>query len=330
MTLSFGSENMRTVERYHSRNKGQRSTREISPCILSMLLLSLGVLTTPTQAGLTIGSVSSTSTCYDALTSSSGDDNLVDKEEYVTFVNILSDDFFTFPQFNPETNEYENLPVSEFYQLPIELQMNFNKLSCGGDFTICQEAYLITDGAGKGEDPTDQQTIYLYEVCSNTEKTIDVAKKNAEEREELTVSPITSSPVGSPSTSPSGVPTTTTIDLSKAVMYYTTFQYQILVDKGITAEAAMNPMHQMNMDLVTGMNEWSLATCEGWNNETRSERRLRGRNRGLFVTTEPETSDITNVTDVGKSLRHVIVLTASLSRTLTSISHTCRYKRNCQ
>lgn len=309
---------------------GQRRSREIVlGYILPMLLLLLGIQIIPAQAGLTIGSVSSTSTCYDALSSSSGEDNLVDKEEYVTFINILSDNFFTYPQFNPETNEYANLPVSEFYQLPIELQMNFNKLSCGGDFTICQEAYLITDGAGKGENPTDQQTIYLYELCSNTEETIDIAKKNVEEREELTVSPVTNSPVGNPSASPSGIPTTTTtLDMSNAVTYYTSFKYQILVDKGLTAEAVMDPRHQMNMDLVTGMNEWSLVTCEGWNRETRSERRLRGRTRGLLITTKPTSSNITNVTDVGEYISHTSSCRKLPLHTDADASCFCQYKQN--
>jgi hypothetical protein len=50
------------------------------------------LLTIPssTHAGLTIGSVSSTSTCYSALHSSSNTDNLVNKTEYFTFINLLS------------------------------------------------------------------------------------------------------------------------------------------------------------------------------------------------------------------------------------------------
>lgn len=270
----------------------------MSALIFTLLLHLLATLPSPTKAGLTIGSVSSTSTCYDALTESSGDDNLVDKEEYVTFINILSDNFFTYPQFNPETNEYGNLPVSEFFQLPIELQMNFNTLACGGAFVSCPNAYLVADGAGSGDSPTDQQTIYLYEVCSNTEDSIDVAKAAVEEAEKLTNSPITSSPVKSPTAAPSGSPTVDS--LSNTVAYYSKFQYQIQVSEGLTASAVMTPTHQMNIDLVTGMNDWSAGTCEEWNNMTVSRRRLRGR-RLLAVTTELNPSNITNVTDVGES-----------------------------
>jgi hypothetical protein len=288
-----------------------------SPSILQFILIFVVVLlsqTTLTHAGLTIGSVSSTSTCYDALSSSSGDDNHVDKTEYVTFINILSEDYFTYPQFDTASNEYANLPVSEFYQLPIELQTNFNKLACGGEFISCAEAYLVTDGAGDGEIPTDQQTIYLYEVCTNTEKSIDDAKATLDKNEGLTLAPVTAAPVGSPTISPSSASSalstsaTTAVDLSKAVTYNTTFQYQILVSKGMTAQAVMDPMHQMNMDLVKGMNEWSAVTCEEWNtNQTSARRRLRGRggverSRVLFVSTEPESSIITNVTDAGEIL----------------------------
>ena len=313
----------------------------MSALIFTLLLHPSATLPSPTNAGLTIGSVSSTSTCYDALTESSGDDNLVHKDEYVTFINILSDDFFTYPQYNPETNEYGNLPVSEFFQLPIELQMNFNTLACGGAFVSCPNAYLVTDGAGSGETPTDQQTIYLYEVCSNTEESIDDAKAAVEEAEKLTNSPVTDSPVKSPAAAPSISPTvdsltavpsvSPTVDiLSNTVEYYSEFQYQIQVSEGLTASAVMKPTHQMNIDLVTGMNDWSAETCEEWNNMTVSRRRLRGR-RLLAVTTELNPSIITNVTDVGESNKvlhylhfsrgHDVFSSLFLSYLLFSIQH---------
>jgi hypothetical protein len=292
------------------RNRCEHTSRAIMMSsirnrILPLLLLSL--LPSPTNAGLTIGSVSSTSTCYDALSSSSGNDNLVDKEEYVTFINILSDNYFTYPQLDGNSNEYINLPVAEFYQLPIELQMNFNKLACGGEFISCQNAYLITDGAGDGESPTDIQTIYLYEVCSNTEGAIDDAKIAAEEAEKLTVSPVADDPIASPSLQPSvgadgDVPTINPLDLSDAITYFISFKYQILVSNGLDAGSVMDPKNQMNMDLVAGMNEWSVQTCEEWKTQTSSKRGLiRGRRR-LLVTTKPSSSDITNVTDIGESL----------------------------
>jgi hypothetical protein len=196
--------------------------------------------------------------------------------------------------------------------------MNFNKLACGGEFISCAQAYLVTDGTGDGETPTDLQTIYLYEVCTNTEESIDEAKVTLEKNEGLTLAPVTVSPVGSPSISPSVVPSTvatsemTTVDLSKAVLYNTTFRYQILVSEGMTAQVLMDPMHQMNMDLVEGMDEWSAATCKEWNdNQTAAKKALRGggggggggeRARVLLVSTEPDSSIITNVTDAGELL----------------------------
>ncbi|KAL3790609.1 LOW QUALITY PROTEIN: hypothetical protein ACHAWO_008089 [Cyclotella atomus] len=107
----------------------------------------------------------------------------------------------------------------------------------------------------------------------------------------------------------------TTVDLSKAVLYNTTFHYQILVSEGMTAQVLMDPMHQMNMDLVEGMDEWSAATCKEWNdNQTavkkgegggrRRRRRRRGeRARVLLVSTEPDSSIITNVTDAETTIQ---------------------------
>lgn len=283
------------------------TAKEIKCSLHHIIFILFLINLTSIQAGLTIGSVSSTSTCYDALSSSSGDDNLVDKQEFVTFVNLLSDDYFTYPQFDTETNQYANLPLSEFYQLPIELQTNFNKLACGGEFISCANAYLVTDGANEGEKPTEVQTIYLYEVCSNTEESIDAAKENLEAVEGLTLSPATVSPVGSPTIAPSaetgsgssGAPSSS-LDLTKAITYYTSFRYQISVSREITSEDVLDTSHQLNMDLVSGMNVWSTGVCAEWNNGTGSERRLRGSGRKLLVSTEVESSIVTNVTDVSE------------------------------
>lgn len=314
-----------------------RTSSRFLPLLLLLNLLLNNI--SPTQAGLTIGGVSSTSSCYDALSSSSGDDNLVDKNEYVTFINTLTDDYFTYPQFSSETNSWANLPVSEFYQLPIDLQMNFNQLACGGEFISCQNAYIIADGTGEGETATDQQTIYLYDVCSSTDEKVEDAKAALEAT--VTASPQEASPTSSPSSSvsaggsgtgspvasPEGVQPTTSpssggsvggggsgsptqeVDLSNATTYYATLYYRILVSSTLTAEEVLDPTQQMNMDLVWTMNEWAAETCRNWNQNENIEgtRSLRGgvsnivhgSGRGLRVSTAPN-SEIKNVTSVGK------------------------------
>eukprot|EP00804_Cyclotella_cryptica_P026678 CCRYP_007916-RA/>CCRYP_007916-RA protein AED:0.02 eAED:0.02 QI:972/1/1/1/0.66/0.5/4/1688/926 len=324
------------IHRISSSNKkpiATRSRTKYPSTRLLPLLLLLNLLSNklpPIQAGLTIGGVSSTSSCYDALSSSSGDDNLVDKNEYVTFINTLTEDYFTYPQFSSETNSWANLPVSEFYQLPIDLQMNFNQLACGGEFISCQNAYIIADGTAEGETPTDQQTIYLYDVCSSTDEKVEDAKSVLEAS--VTASPVASpedvpttaseSPVGSPggvvpTSSPSSVGNvggigsgspTLEVDVSNATTYYSTLYYRILVPSALTAEAVLDNTHQMNVDLVWTMNRWSADTSKNWNEKQNAEGRrflrgggnnlVYGSERGLLITTAQTSSEITNVTSV--------------------------------
>ena len=255
------------------------------------------------QASLTIGGVSSTSACYDALSASSGNDNLVGKNEYVLFINIMSDNYFTYPQFDSTTSSWANLPVTDFNQLPLELQMNFNKLACGGEFISCPNAYLVADGAGKGESPTDQQTIYLYEVCSSSEEAVNDAKAALEVQG--TASPVASPGSGEPTAPPvsnesQSESPSSNVDLSNALAYYSTFRYQILMSSLLKADDVIKPDHQMNMDLVIGMNSWSEDTCQKWNGGTRLLRGGQRSIRRLFVSTGQESSIVTNVTNVGE------------------------------
>jgi hypothetical protein len=251
---------------------------------------------------LTIGGVSSTSACYDALSASSGNDNLVGKNEYVLFINIMSDNYFTYPQFDSTTSSWANLPVTDFNQLPLELQMNFNKLACGGEFISCPNAYLVADGA-KGESPTDQQTIYLYEVCSSSEEAVNDAKAALEVQG--TASPVASPGSGEPTAPPvsnksQSESPSSNVDLSNALAYYSTFRYQILMSSLLKADDVIKPDHQMNMDLVIGMNSWSEDTCQKWNGGTRLLRGGQRSIRRLFVSTGQESSIVTNVTNVGE------------------------------
>lgn len=278
-----------------------------------------------TNAGLTIGGASSTDKCYDALQESAGDDNLVDKEEYTTFVNIMSDYAFTYPQYNEESGAWENLPVSEFSQLPIGLQMNFNKLACGGPFISCSEAYLYTDGSGNGESPNDQEIVYLYDVCSGTEEATDVALAEQNATGAPTAKPTEGEVV--PSASPVVV-TTLPMRLS----------YQMTVAESVTAVLLMDPNNGMRDDLIAGMSTWMDGTVEGMNDNSGGgdggggtaapqarggdlfgKRMLRGGSgssefdgvrRRLLVGVAESTVTISNVTDVGTCLCifHVVQL----------------------
>jgi hypothetical protein len=402
-TIRADRESASTCSHKTKRANGVR-IRQPSRWIQSILFmikltttLPLVPLALPVQAGLTIGGVSSTTTCHSALHSSSGTDNSVNKDEYVNFINILSKDYFTYPQYDPINQEWANLPISEFYQLPMELQMNFNKLACGGEFITCPDPHLVTDGTGDGETATDAQTIYLYEVCRLTEEAVEGAMKASEQMEGVTASPVgmsadapTAAPDGGDDTDgpdigacppiyatgddyaaydrvinpnddsggitvyecqPSpytpwcaqvgyepgvalawaeawtwvgecdpdavvegGVPSNnvandTTIqeaNWTNATTYSSIFYYRILVSSNIAAENVSDPAHQMNMDLVKGMNDWSIHVCEEWSKEQKESRELlrmlrggvNGRRR-LVVTTQ-ESSVITNVTTVGE------------------------------
>jgi hypothetical protein len=224
------------------------------------------------------------------------------------------------------TNSWGNFPVTEFYQLPIELQTNFNKLACGGEFYSCDNAYLITDGTGEGEKATDGQTIYLYEVCSSSEEAVASALEGMESGGgDVTV--VTLAPSGSPAgvTTVTNSPTVlstnditgessgspTELDLSKAISYIATLEYQILVSSNTNISSADLLMEDtpMNRDLVEGMDVWSFSICKEWNTNkpTTTERKRRLRGRRLVISTGGGTSNITSVQDVGEFSHNCVV-----------------------
>lgn len=106
--------------------------------------------------------------CYDALFfADENQDRKVDKDEFITFVQLLSP-----PDFLAD--------VGDFNDLPLILRSNFVILAClclqgGTDPQCCvgPKAHISNKGAFPGEFPTSSQEQYLYLVCFLTKTSID-------------------------------------------------------------------------------------------------------------------------------------------------------------
>lgn len=147
--------------------------------IPTLVLLLLTTLLHPTNAGIFYGGATSSEGCYGALQSSTKpNENTVDKDGYVTFINTLSENAFTSLQYNDETGEWGQFPVTKFEELPTALKEEFYTHACGGPYVICANAYLYTNGMnGNGSTVLDpQQVVYLFEVCKGVEEAIEEAK----------------------------------------------------------------------------------------------------------------------------------------------------------
>ena len=149
--------------------------------------------------------------CYDALyLADQNNDNEVDADEFVTFVQIMGPAGF--------------LPNSETYQeLPLILQSNFIILAClclqmpsfdggsGIDPLCCAEdPHIDIRGTQPGEVATSVQSQYLYQVCFLTETSINrLLLSAAPTTEPITKppTPITPKPTGEPTYMPTGKPT---------------------------------------------------------------------------------------------------------------------------
>ena len=160
------------MRRRRLRKRGGSPTISIAITLLSLHHAPL----TAVEAGLSIGGVTSTDSCYSALQSNKRpDENVVDRAEYVSFINDLSDDAFTAFQYNEELDKWGYFPVTEFDQLPANVRGEFYRQACGGPLIICDNAFLYTDGTQSGEGPSPQQEVYLYQVCTGVEEAIDDA-----------------------------------------------------------------------------------------------------------------------------------------------------------
>jgi len=217
------------------------------------------------SAALSIGGVSSTDACYEALQESKGDDDRLDKDEYVQFVNTLSDNFFT--AFQSVDGEWGFFPVTDFYTFPKDIQDNFWKLACGGSggsLNICDNAYLYAEGSGEGEVPTDFQTVYLFQVCKGTENAIDDAKPQP------TTGPTpapSSFPVTGTTPWPTYIPTfgttsaESTVPTASSAPTYSgqvtaQLKYQITVDSNITSESLQDAASSLRTDLQVATWVW--------------------------------------------------------------------------
>ena len=150
--------------------------------------------------------------CYAPLYQSDLDgDGRVDRDEYVVFVNAISDDYFASACRN------NNPQKCNFDQLPLAVQSNFINLAClcerfGGadDCCVLDNAHIATDGAGPNDDPTNAQALYLFTVCRDTYTAVEEVRTPsptiAPTKTPTTMAP-TSSPTETPTAKPTGKPT---------------------------------------------------------------------------------------------------------------------------
>ena len=159
------------------RRRYRRNASTLHSAAITLLFLYSSP-TTVDADHISIGSITSTDTCYSALRSNQRpDENVIDKEAYVNFINDVSGNggFKAF-QYNKDLDEWGYFPVSEFEQLPANLRGEFYTHACGGPSIICENAFLYTDGTGEGEIPDPQQEVYLYHVCIGVEQAIEDAR----------------------------------------------------------------------------------------------------------------------------------------------------------
>lgn len=236
------------------------------------------------KAGLSIGGVSSVKDCYEALQSAKGDDDRIDRDEYVKMINILSNDSFT--SFQKVSGNWGFHPVTDFFTLPKDMQDNFWQLACGGsgdNLNICNEAFLYSAGSMEGEVPSDQQTVYLYQVCTRTETAIEDARPK--QTSTPSQAPISTSTYPSTSIITSYPPNTISPSSSASEALTITeplnlsLKYQIHVGPNVTSGQMQNPGSSMRSDLAVALRTWMTGMLRyEYNAKDRKSRGLRGRN----------------------------------------------------
>lgn len=266
-----------------------------SPSRLSLsTLVLLLTLIQRTDAGVFYGGATSSDGCYGALQSSTRpDENVIDKDGYVLFINKLSNNAFTSFQYNEKDGEWGKYPVTAFNELPTAIKEEFYTHACGGPYVICENAFLYTDGMnGNGSTVIDpQQVVYLFEVCKGVEEAI----------EEATISATSIAPT--PSSLPASTSMPTTIGSSSPTASDGIFTaeiplnltYQAAVSSFITVEELQMTNSTTRAQLLDAMTTWIMATArrfglgvDGKNVRTsllKGQRRSRGRR--LVVYPEP-------------------------------------------
>ena len=260
------------------------------------------------NAGISFGGVTSTDACYSALESAAiPGENKVDKNGYVSFVNELSSDAFTSFRYNEKTDEWGMFPVVEFEELPSSIKGVFYKIACGGEYTICEEAYLYTDGIQ--DDTNPQDVVYLFELCNGVEDAI------AEEKGDDNVATTTNGPTQTPTAEaslttvePTSVPgftistsTPTIASISEEILVLT---YRAVVTDTITSSNLNDPTSAYRSQLLGAMSTWTMKTTSKVNNgsverKRKREQQSRNNSRELLVYSKPLVeTDGTSLMDV--------------------------------
>ena len=291
------------------RQRRRNSTPLPTP-LITTLLLSISIIQ-QTNAGLSIGGVTSTDSCYAALQnaqtiSPTTNEPVVDQDGYVQFINELSNNAFTSFQYNSNTDEWGQFPVTNFNDLPSSVREEFYTHACGGAYTICAEAYLYTEGTDGDSDmtPSPQQEVYLYQVCTGVEDVIDT------ELALLPPSPPPTPPLATPkfptyAPTDESPPTNKTIETtSPSSSPITSYTGQIVTplvyNAAITEELTSNELNNPN----SSVREHLLATVMTWSTVTRDEYyEDRDYNEGTVTPVpfaEVDGTDYMKVIDVGK------------------------------
>ena len=181
------------------------------------------------------------------------DENVIDRQGYVGFINDMSDNAFTAFQYDEQSDEWGYFPVKEFDQLPADIRGEFYTHACGGPFVICENAFLYTDGTAEGEVPGPQQEVYLYQVCIGVEAAIEDAMP-----EEATTPPPTPGPTGVV-LPPTAVeePVEEETYTGEVTMQLT---YHAVVSPDVTTEDLQSPDDPTRQDLLNAMTSWSFMT----------------------------------------------------------------------
>jgi len=137
-----------------------------------------------------IGGVVDESDCYNDISASDVDgDNWMSQSEYVTFVSLQSDNYFS--------------SDLEFDSLPEDIQMIFFNTAVCRDcsFADCcspEEMMIDVEGSYPNTTPSDAQIVLLYILCSNTFSTIEILVTPTPTLSPIEESLVTPSPTLSP------------------------------------------------------------------------------------------------------------------------------------
>lgn len=250
---------------------------------------------------------------------------MVDKDGYVVFVNEMSNDAFTSFRYDDVSKKWGMLPVVEFEDLPSSIKGAFYKIACGGEYTICEEAYLYTNGIE--DDTNPQDVVYLFELCKGIEDAIKEEASDDDDGDLATTTkptkkptraPTTAAPAGrtdeprteEPTTGPGFVVTTTTSKPTMGATFVvgpstnyngTTFEeeklvltYRAVVSDTITSLNLNNMAYVYRSQLLGAMSTWTMMTASEVNNGAVGRKRVSeqerngwGRSRGLLVYSQP-------------------------------------------